>query len=107
MGQPSPAEVERYDLFDSFRQTATFVSTDLVTPADPSTVLFLVKNPLGTVSTYSYGAAGASIVRDGVGAYRRDQTLDVVGSWFYRSQGTGGVQAADEWSLLVDASFVL
>lgn len=107
MGQPSPAAVDRYDLYDMFRQTATFVSTDLTTAADPSTILFLVKNPLGTVSTYSYGAAGASIVRTGVGAYLRDQTLDVAGSWFYRAQGTGGVQAADEWSLLVDQSWVL
>lgn len=104
MGQPSQAAVSRYDFGDLATLRATFVSTDGVTPADPSYVAFLTLNPFGSVATYVYGAAGASVVRDGVGGYRTDFTIDAVGSWFYRSVGTGGVQAAGEWSFIVDAS---
>jgi hypothetical protein len=102
-----PDSVSRYDLGALSRLVATFVSTDGVTTADPSSIDLLVKNPLGSVSTYSFGVAGASVVRVATGAYVRDTTLDVVGSWFYRWAGTGGVQAPDEYSLLVDRSFIL
>lgn len=107
MGQPSPAEIDRYDIYDLARLRATFVSTDLITPADPSTVLFFVKNAQGSVSTYQYAQAGASVTRAATGAYYKDITVDQTGTWFYRAQGTGGVQAADEWGLIVDRSFIL
>jgi len=102
-----PNEISRYDIGDLVRAAATFVSTDGVTPADPSTIDFLILNPAGTVSTYRYLAAAASVVRQATGAYWREFTLDQAGSWFYRCQATGGVQAAEEWSLIVDRSFIL
>ena len=103
-GQPSPPQVSRYDIGDLARAVASFVGTDGVTPANPSQVHFLLMNPLGTVSTYVYGAAGASILLVGTAAYARDFTITTAGSWFYRWEGTGAVQAADEWSLLAAPS---
>ena len=103
----TPQSVTRYDLLDLAQLRATFLSTDALTPADPSTMMFLVKNPNGSVATYAFGAAGASVVRTATGAYFKDLTVDVVGSWFYRSYGTGGVQASEEWSFLCAPSFVL
>lgn len=103
----TPNTVSRYDIFDLVTLRATYTSTDGVTPADPSTVMFLVKNPLGTVATYNFAAAGASVIRAGAGAYTKQVVGDVVGSWFYRVHGTGGVHANEEYSFIVDRSFVL
>lgn len=103
----TPNTAARYDLLDLVQMRATFLSTDAVTPADPSTMMFLVKSPLGSVATYAFGAAGASVTRAGVGAYFKDITVDSVGSWHYRAHGTGGVQANEEWTLVVDRSFIL
>lgn len=109
MGQPSPAGVARYDLHDLVQLRATFLGTDGFTPADPSTITFLVKSADGSIASYQYtgGAGGGSIGRAGVGAYFRDVVACAVGSWYWRSEGTGGIIAADEWSFLVAASFIL
>lgn len=104
MGQPSVARVDEYDYGDLVRSAATFVSTDLVTPADPSTIIFLTLNELGSVASYQYGAAGASITRVPTGGYYKDWTPDATGDWWYRWVGTGGVQAADEWQIVVGRS---
>jgi hypothetical protein len=95
----------RYDIGDLIRLRATYVSTDLVTPADPSVITFLVRSA-GSVGTYQYvgGAGGGSITRVPTGAYYKDITVDVYGDWTYRSVGTGGVQAAEEWQFTVDQS---
>jgi hypothetical protein len=92
-----PATYSAYTLGQLVRCQATFVSTDGVTPADPSTVMLFVRNGLGSVASYLYGAAGASIIRNGAGAYVRDVTVDTDGEWAYHFRGTGGVQAAEEW----------
>ena len=104
----APGAVSRYDLNDLTRLVATFCSTDGITTADPSTITLYVKDPAGSVASYVYGAAGASVVKVGVGAYARDLSLGSwVGSWFYRWEGTGGVQAAEEHLLLVAPTFIL
>jgi len=105
----TPDTVSRYDLNDLVRFIATFVSTDAITAADASTITFYTKNPSGVIASYVFtgGAGGGSITRLGVGAYAKDWTLDVVGSWFYRWAATGGIQANEEWSAIVDRSFIL
>jgi hypothetical protein len=105
----TPQAVSRYDVHDLVRFIATFVSTDGLTPADPSTVTFLFKDSAGSVGSYQYvgGAGGGSITRINVGAYAKDVTLTQVGSSFYRWEGTGGVQAAEEWSVFLGPSFIL
>jgi hypothetical protein len=105
----APQGVSRYDVHDLVRFMATFVSTDGLTPADPSTVTFLLKEANGTVGSYQFtgGAGGGSITRVAAGAYAKDVTLSVSGSTVYRWEGTGGVQAAEEWSAFVLPSFIL
>jgi hypothetical protein len=95
----------RYDVGDLVRLRATYVSTDLITPADPSTVTFLVMSGAGTVASYqSVAGVGGSITRQAVGAFYKDITVDAYGNWSYRTIGTGGVQAAEEWQFTVDHS---
>jgi hypothetical protein len=95
----------RYDIGDMVRLRATYVSTDLVTAADPSVITFLTLSGAGTVASYQFvSGAGGSITRAGVGAYYKDITVDAYGTWTYRSVGTGGVQAAEEWQFTVDQS---
>jgi hypothetical protein len=95
-----------YDIGDLVRLRATFVSTDLVTPADPSTIIFRILSPATSVACYSF--VGGSITRATIGAYYKDITPDVYGDWAYNALGTGGVQAVSEWSFQVRHSrFVL
>lgn len=104
----TPQAVTRYDIHDLARFAATFVGTDGVTPADPTQVTFLFKDAAGTVATYvALAGAGGSITRAGVGAYYKDLTLSVAASAFYRWEGTGGVQAAEEWAIFIQPSFIL
>lgn len=103
----TPETVSRYDIGDLVQLRATFLGTDGVTPADPSTMVFSTINPFGTIASYSFGAAGASVIRTGAGAYFKEVTVDVPGQWYYRAQGTGGAQAAEEWPFIVNESFIL
>jgi hypothetical protein len=60
MGHPSPALSGFYDPGDLARLTATFVSTDMVTPADPSSMAFYVRDPWtlqGSAVVYAYPAS--------------------------------------------------
>jgi hypothetical protein len=77
------------------RMRATYVSTDLSTPADPSSVYFRLIYPDNTVATYKFGVA--SVTRAATGAYYADVTASVYGPHTYEGLGTGGVQAVSEW----------
>jgi hypothetical protein len=102
----TPTTVSQYDLYDLVRLTATVVSTDLSTLADPSSITFYVRSPAGSVATYPYGVAAASVIRDGVGRYWKEVTGDMDGRWAYFSRATGGVQANEEWYFDVRRSSV-
>ncbi len=102
MGQPSIARIDSYDNRDLIRLRATFVSTDLSTPADASSIFAMVQNPYGTVATYAFSSG--SIVRSGVGGYWLELTPSMAGNWYYRWEASGGVQAAEEWSFIVSQS---
>ena len=103
------ASLGRYDIGDLVKLVATYTSTDYITPADATTVYFVVKSPATTAATYVFTAgAGGSITRVGVGAYRKDVTPDVYGRWYYRTLGTGGVQNSEKWYFDVeDETFFL
>jgi hypothetical protein len=88
-----------YDIGDLVRLRATFLGTDLVTVADPSTILFRILAPGTTVACYSFGTG--SIARSGVGAYYKEISLDLYGDWTYNVTATGGVQTAAEWDFTV------
>lgn len=85
-----------YDVGDLVRLRATFVSTDLVTTADPSTIIFRTLSPNAGIACYAFGVGGASITRAGVGAYYKDITPNAEGQWAYNALATGGVQAVEE-----------
>jgi hypothetical protein len=69
---------------------------------DPTTVTLRLRNPAGTVTTYTY--ALAEITKDGVGQYSKAVTFDSAGYWNYRYEGTGTVPATEEATLLVTPS---
>jgi hypothetical protein len=54
--------------------------------ADPTTVSLFVIKPDGTGTTYLYPGA---VVRDGIGQYHYDLTLDQKDKWLYEWIGTG------------------
>jgi hypothetical protein len=71
-------------------------------------VTLYLMTPNGSVASYVYGAAGASVIRVATGAYVRDTTAaSWPGDWRYRWEGTGGVQAAEEHRFVVAPTFIL
>lgn len=107
MGTPSPPRVTEYDLNDLVRLAATYVSTDLVTPVNPSYVSFLARAPGGSVATYVVGVPGASVANPTTGLFYRDITASEAGIWRYRAVATGLIQANDEWRFKVQKSEIL
>jgi len=83
-----------YDKGDLVRCTGTFANS-AGTAQDPSVVLFKVKNPLGTTTTYTYNT-DAELVRSSAGVYYVDVDATIEGDWYYRFQSTGTGQAAGE-----------
>lgn len=72
-------------------------------PTDPTTVVAKVRNPAGTITTYTYGV-DAALTRLSSGEYRLLFTVDRQGTWEVRFAGTGDVVAAVEQSITVPAS---
>lgn len=91
-----------YDIGDKLRFTATF--TNLAGAAtDPTAVLFRMKLPAGTTTTYTYGS-NAELVKSSTGVYYVEWTFSVADTHHYRFSGTGTVTAADEGSVLIRRS---
>jgi hypothetical protein len=82
-----------YDLGDGFVLRATF--TVLGVNTDPTTVVFSLKKPDGTITDYTYGV-DAEVVKDAVGLYHMVVTVSEDGNWWYRVVGTGACVAALE-----------
>ena len=97
--------MELYDVGD-----AVVIRTDPVfkdsggTAADPTTVTLNVREPDGTVTSYTY--ALAEITRAGAGDYYKVITLDAAGIWSWEFVGTGAVAAATSGSFRVRVSAV-
>ncbi len=83
-----------YDKGDKIRISATFQDAN-GTDMDPTTITVKHKKPDGTVITWVYGT-DTEVVKDAVGKYHADITLDQSGTWLYRFEGTGSVVAAGE-----------
>ena len=105
-----PNFVGKYDLGDTLQLRATVLGT-AGTPAQPSAFVLLVRNPLGSVASYTWQAGGASIVSPGTGAFFKDITIlpttSEVGTWYYRALATGLISTAEEFTFLVQSSNVL
>lgn len=83
------------------KSTLTGVFTDIDGMAmSPDTITVRVRRPSGGVDTYT----GGDINVPEVGSAEIEITLDEVGFWFYRFEGTGNVVVPDESSLYVRES---
>lgn len=101
-----------YDLGNVPRLTATFLASSAASPMvfEPASVFCIVRNPLGSVATYSYGAAPsgyvASVLRAATGAYYCDVVASLAGAWFYAfatgAVGTGTARAQDTFHVQTD-----
>lgn len=91
-----------YDKGDLVRCSASF-TTSAGAAVDPTVITFKFKTPGGTTTTYTYGV-DAELVKDSVGNYHVDVSATASGTWFYRFEGTGDAQAADEASILIEKS---
>lgn len=94
---------QTYDRGDSVRITAEFRSLS-GTLTDPTTVGFKLRSPRGTVTRLEYNV-DPGVVRDGVGIYHTDVDLYLPGTWCYRWEGTGTLQAAEEGTIVVEKSY--
>lgn len=81
-----------YAVGQQVRLTVTFTVSAAAT--DPTTVTLKVKDPAGTITTYTY--AGSTITKSGTGVYYKDLALSSSGTWYYGFTGTGTCAAASE-----------
>lgn len=90
-----------YDVGDAIRLSVAFTNS-AGSAVDPGAVALKVRNPAGTVTTYTY--ALGDLTKSGTGAYYRDIDLDTAGEWAYRWAGTTSNKAATEAEFTVRAS---
>lgn len=90
-------------------QTAVITAT-YTTPAgalaDPSTVVFKLRDSLGVETSYTYGSSGY-VARLSLGVYTLSYPLTgacAIGTWEVRAIGTGTVADATEQIFVVAAS---
>lgn len=92
--------INTYDKNDTVRVRAIFSVNSVNT--DPTTITLKVKDPSGTISTYTY--AGGSIIKEATGIYYKDLVPTDDGVWYCNFSGTGAVQSASERSFVVRKS---
>jgi hypothetical protein len=88
------ATTNTYDIGDQVRTSVAFTTT-VGTPVDPTAVTFRLRKPSGIISILVYGV-DAAVVKDSVGNYHVDVTVDLQGIFAYRYEGTGAAVAACE-----------
>lgn len=72
--------------------------------ADPTSVTFRhrpVSVAGSTSTTHTYPSVGTEIVRDSIGKYHIDVSMDDPGTHYWRWESTGSAQAADQGELRV------
>ena len=86
-----------FQVGDELTLQSTFVSLDGVN-ADPTTITLKVRDPGGTITTYTY--AGSDVTRYATGVYRYRLSMTFAGRWLYKWLGAGTVQAASSDGVL-------
>lgn len=81
-----------YDIGDRVRLSATFEVDG--TPTDPDTIVVKVRDPSGNESS-------DTPTKEDTGDYYFDLTLDEDGVWYFRFEGTGAAEAAEESTFTV------
>jgi hypothetical protein len=84
------------------------VSGSFTNPAgvatDPTTITVRWRHHRGTETAWVYGT-DTQVVKDSVGAYHADIPITVSGLYYYKFEGTGAVQAAEEGTFLAETFF--
>jgi len=90
-----------YDIGDLVTVECTFLVEAVpddplsAVPADPATVTLRTRSPGGTITSYTY-VIHPIILRDAEGTYHADLSPIESGTWYYRWEGTGPAQSAEE-----------
>ncbi len=100
-GKGGSVAVHTYDVGDLIRLSGIFYDED-GDPIDPTTITLKVKDLAGTTTTYVYGT-DPEVVKDRVGHYHADITIDGAGDgfWYYRWESTGTAVTAEEGKFLI------
>ena len=77
--------------------TGTFTVAATGALANPTAVLFEVKDPLGNITQ-------PVVTQDSTGVYHANFVLTMAGTWWTRWEGDGAVQAAAEEKVICRAS---
>jgi hypothetical protein len=94
--------MSRHHVGDLVTLQATFTTLDGVN-ADPTTIAVCVRDPGGTITTYTY--AGNEVTKAATGVFRYGLSIIVSGVWVYRWVGTGSVQVASaDQTITVEAT---
>src|SRR5262245_59455198 len=94
--------LHRYDEGDLVRIDAEF-RTHLDVLADPGTVSLRYIKPDGTLVTLEY-PTDTDLVRDSLGVYHVDVTVDMAGDWAYNWTSTGAVTSSESAKFTVEGS---
>lgn len=87
-----------YDRGQVVRLSTSFTVKSSGLAIDPTVVSVSVKDPAGTLTTRQY-LVDAAVIKDSVGNYHYDLSLDAAGRYTYRWFSTGTGQAAKENAL--------
>ena len=85
------SKTEPFDVGDQVTFFVDFTNA-AGTAANPSTVTLKVENPDGTQTTYAQG----SLSNPSTGRWEKAVTVDKPGRWWFRFEGTGSIQLAQE-----------
>lgn len=72
-------------------------------PIDPAVVIIKYTDPLGATTSVTYPS---TIIKESVGIYHLDVSINVAGLWWYDTISTGVGAARAENSFLVEATHV-
>ncbi len=92
-----------YDIGDKVTVSATFENASGVL-TDPSTVVFILRSPSRTETTYTYGSS-SEVTKTSTGVFAfAVPTFTEAGNWVVRAKGTAGLITAGESIIRVTAS---
>ena len=91
-----------YQIGQRVKITATFVDDSSPPVAtDPTTVVARVKGPDGVETSYTYPD---TVVKESTGVYSLEVDIEDAGLLWYRFEGTGTIQTANESAMIGDRS---
>ena len=99
------AAINHYDVGDTWTPQSTFKVG--VTPTDPTTITFKIRDPAGTITTIgpvSGATGGSGIVRVSAGIFNTVIPVTATGYWYASFLGTGTAAASEDHEMRADPS---